>query len=72
MSLYDYEVGQRVVCQYGDDEFYGLIQACMRLADTSNLEKLKSAWPGVYDDLVKRYNAPGGLLAGESVEDKGG
>jgi hypothetical protein len=66
MSLYDYEVGLKVVTQYGDDEFYGLIQACMRLADTDNLEKLKSAWPDVYDDLVQHYNAPGGLLPGES------
>jgi len=45
MSLYDYEIGQQVVCKYGDDEFYGLIQACMRLADTDNLDKLKSAFP---------------------------
>ena len=68
MSLYDYEVGQRVVTQYGDDEFYGLIQACMRLADTDNLQRLKIDWPEVWDDLQKRYNAPGGLLAGESAE----
>lgn len=64
MSLYDYEVGQRIVTSYGDDEFYGLIQACMRLADTDNLEKLKVGWPDVYNELVKRYNAPGGYLEG--------
>lgn len=65
MSLYDYQVSQRVVRDYGDDEFYGLLQACMRLADTANLEKLKAAWPGVYEDLVRRYHAAGGLLPAE-------
>ncbi len=60
MSLYDYETGERVVCRYGDDEFYGLIQACMRLADTDNLAKLKAAFPDTWQDLQDRYNAPGG------------
>ena len=65
MSLYDYKVGQQIVFQYGDDEFYGLIQACMRLADTDNLQRLKIEWPNVWNDLQKRYNAPEGLLSGE-------
>ena len=65
MSLYDYEVGQKVVREYGDDEFYGLIQACMRLADTDNLQRLKIDWPDVWSDLQVRYNAPQGRLAGE-------
>ena len=62
MSLYDYETGQRIVCDYGDDEFYGLIQACMRLADTDNLAKLRYAFPGVWKVLENRYWAPGGKL----------
>ncbi len=62
MSLYDYEVGQHIVAEYGDDEFYGLIQACMRLADTDNLEKLKRGFPDVWTDLQARYNAPEGKL----------
>ena len=65
MSLYDYEVGQKVVREYGDDEFYGLIQACMRLADTDNLQRLKIDWPDVWNDLQARYNAPQGRLVGE-------
>ena len=65
MSLYDYKIGQKIWSKYGDDEFYGLIQACMRLADTDNLGALKRCWPSVWEDLQKRYNAPGGLLPGE-------
>ena len=65
MSLYDYKIGRSIVTQYADDEFYGLIQACMRLADTDNLEKLKKEWPEVWEDLQARYNAPGGKLPGD-------
>jgi len=52
------------VCSEGHP-FYALIMAAMRQADTFNLERLKSAWPDVYDELWARYNAPGGLLPGE-------
>ena len=65
MSKYDYDVGLEIVGTYGDDEFYGLIQACMRLADTDNLEKLQKAWPKVWNDLQLRYHAPGGVLENE-------
>ena len=65
MSLYDYKVGQHVVTEYGDDEFYGLVQALMRLADTDNLQRLKIDWPDVWDDLQRRYNAPDGILPDE-------
>lgn len=68
MSLYDYNVGKQIILQYGDDEFYGLIQAAMRLADDTNLPKLKSAFPSVWIDLHSRYHAPGGLLPGEPSE----
>lgn len=70
MSLYDYKVGQKIVCQYGDDEFYGLIQACMRVADTDNLHLLRQAFPQVWDDLQARYHAPGGLLPGETSNEE--
>ena len=54
--------------RYGDDEFYGLIQACMRLADTDNLQRLKQAFPTQWSDLRAGYNAPGGMLPGDSRE----
>jgi hypothetical protein len=62
LSYYDYYIGQRVLLHFGDDEFYGLIQGAMRLADTDNLEKLKTSFPEVWADLQARYNAPGGKL----------
>ncbi len=37
----------------------------MRRADTTNLERLKLAFPEVGDELQKRYNAPSGLLPSE-------
>ncbi len=69
MSLYDYEVGKEINSKYGDDEFYGIIQAAMRLADTDNLEKLKTAFPETWQDLHSRYHAPGGRLPGDPQEE---
>ncbi|MDD5045156.1 MAG: hypothetical protein PHG51_06430 [Candidatus Omnitrophica bacterium] len=68
MSLYDYKIGAKICLDYGDDEFYGIIQAAMRMADTDNLEKLKAAFPEVWADLQARYKAPGGKLAGDPEE----
>ena len=62
MSLYDYQIGLQITAQYSDDEFYGIIQATMRLADTDNLEALKRSWPNVWKELQARYNAPEGKL----------
>ena len=36
-----------------DYPFYALIATAMRQADTDNLERLKSAFPGIYESLVK-------------------
>lgn len=65
MGLYDYKIGLNVAAEYGDDEFYGVVQGLMRLADTDNLAKLRQAFPAQWDDLQIRYKAPGGLLPGE-------
>ena len=47
--------------------FYALVMAAARRADTTNLAKLRRAWPEVVAELETRYNAPGGLLPGEAV-----
>lgn len=60
MSLYDYEISQRLSKE--DIPFYGLIMAAMRRADTDNIEKLKIAFPEVWDELLRRYHAPAGVL----------
>jgi hypothetical protein len=36
--------------------------AAMRQADTDNLEKLQASFPETWDELHRRYNAPGGVL----------
>ena len=38
--------------------FYGAIMAAMRMADSINAEKLKAAFPEVWNVLQLRYNAP--------------
>lgn len=69
MSHYDYEIGKKIWAEYSDDEFYGIVQALMRFADSTNLSLLQAAWPEVWTELQERYNAPGGLLPGEEPEE---
>ena len=61
MSHFDYKQGMRLAM--ASYPFYALIQAAMRGADTDNLEKLKAAWPQVWEELQARYKAPGGFLS---------
>jgi hypothetical protein len=42
--------------------FYALIAAAMRGADDDNLIRLKIAFPGLWEELSARYNAPSGVL----------
>jgi hypothetical protein len=65
MSYEEYRIGQHLCKDYNSDDFYGLIQGCMRLADDNNLSKLKSAFPEQWTELQARYNASGGRLKGE-------
>lgn len=60
MSLYDYKMGLEIALH--DYPFYALIQAAMRQADTDNLDKLKAAFPEVWEELQLRYNATRGIL----------
>lgn len=62
MSRFDYLRSTELT----GEPFYALIMAAMRGADTRNAERLRAAWPEVWDELQARYNAPGGLLDGES------
>jgi len=63
MSLYDYHLSSRLGIQ--DYPFYALVMAAMRQADTTNLAKLRDAFPNTWDELDARYHAPGGVLPGE-------
>jgi hypothetical protein len=67
MSLYEYDLAQRIEreANWGED-FYALVMVLMRHADTLNQRHLRAAWPHVWDELEARYNAPRGLLPGET------
>lgn len=65
MSRFDYEVSKKIAAE--DFPFYALLMATMRQADTLNLSKLKAAFPQTWEEMQARYNAPGGVLAGEEV-----
>ena len=66
MSYYDYEMSKQIAKE--DYPFYSLIMAAIRQADSDNLQKLRIAFPHVYYELEKRYNALAGLLEGESAQ----
>lgn len=58
MSYEEYQMGKEIVMNYTSDDFYGVLQGLMRLADSDNLPKLTMAFPEVWEDLTKRYNLP--------------
>lgn len=60
MSLYDYQESKRIGAE--GYQFYALIMAAMRQADTDNLTRLQAAFPWVWAELQERYNAPNGML----------
>lgn len=64
MSLYDYKESQQI--SRTNPAFYALIMAAFRCADTVNAEKLKRAFPEVFEEMKKRYDAPGGVLPFEA------
>jgi hypothetical protein len=41
--------------------------AAIRKADSYNAVRLKDAFPHIYEEFHKRYNAPGGRLEGETA-----
>ena len=60
MSLYDYRKSLELA--RNDTGFYALIMAAMRKADSDNVEMLKGCWPKIWQELLKRCHAPGGIL----------
>ncbi len=68
MSHYDYEKSKEISKE--DPPFASLIMAAGRKADSLNLFRLRTVFPGIIDELEKRYTAPGGLLPEEIRKDK--
>ena len=63
-GLYAYRKGLEI--EREGYPFDAIIQAAMRKADSTNLVALRTAFPHEYADLRARYDAPGGLLEGET------
>lgn len=61
MSMFDYKYSQSL--SVDNPPFYALIMAAMRQADSANMVKLELAFPDIADELRRRYDAPGGILA---------
>jgi len=45
-----------------DPSFASLVFALIRKADPDNLVKILQTWPELYDEMIQRYNAPGGAI----------
>ena len=64
-SLWDYHESKKLVVE--DVPFHTALMYLFRKADTNNLARLRSAFPGYYEELQARYMAPHGLISpGES------
>lgn len=63
LGLHAYKVSEEI--DQHDYPFYAMVASLMKRADTMNAQLLKAAWPEVWTELEKRYNAPGGVLEGE-------
>lgn len=48
-------------------DFYALVIAAMMRADTMNAAKLRAAFPDLWEETQARYDAPGGVLDGETL-----
>jgi hypothetical protein len=72
MSIQDYVTSQKIAAKVNTfgpgNEFYSLLMAAIRFADTDNLEQLEGAFPEIVIELRKRINAPGGALNHQEME----
>lgn len=65
MSFHDYETSLEIGAgrYYSPDPpFAALIMAAMRKADSDNLLRLQHAFPLIWQEFLKRYRAPDGVL----------
>lgn len=66
LNLIDYEISKHVAMR--DIHFAALIAAALRRADSENFARLESVFPDIASDLKLRYNAPGGILLKDNIE----
>lgn len=65
MSLFDYRQSREISARAYS--FDALIMAALRRADTENLYRLRGVFPEIASEMQERYDAPGGLLPGETA-----
>ena len=68
MSLHEYKIALQL--HRDDPPFYALIMAAVMAADTGNVERLRSAFPGHVEEAQRRWQAAGGILPGEAGYDE--
>lgn len=66
LNLIDYEISKHIAMR--DIPFAALIAAALRRADSENFARLESVFPDIASDLKLRYNAPGGILLKDNIE----
>jgi len=65
MEILEYQASRRLAVEAtnGDgNEFYSLLMAAIRFADSDNMTKLQSVFPEVVKEFRARCNAPWGVL----------
>lgn len=66
MTLFDYQASK--VLSLEDPPFAALIMAAYRKADSTNANRLRTAFPEITAEMQARYNAPGGALTDAEKE----
>lgn len=66
LNIIDYEISKRISAK--DIPFAALIAAALRKADSDNFARLKQAFPELTSDFKLRFNAPGGILLKDNIE----
>jgi hypothetical protein len=60
LSHHEYEQSKQISAR--GYQFYALLAALMRQADTENTALLKECWPDIWESLQRRYDAPMGVI----------
>lgn len=68
MSLFDYRQSRELSAK--DASFAALIMAAIRKADSFNALALSETFPEIAEELQARYDAPGGVLPGETAPEE--
>ena len=60
MGWFEYEQSKEIASK--EYSWLSLLFALIRKSDSNNAQIIKENWPEHYEELVKRYNVPGGHI----------